>query len=151
MKRIAAFLVFASCATFGIHQNDGRIQGAATAAGIVWQSYGMPDKAPSIDVVQGARLDCVDPFSNKMGFHVLLTSDSDGTLHVTSGCREGYTVVPWESSVSWHGEPWSETALAHELMHQAQFRRGIIDSDHRRPEWTTDVPKANALLKSQGM
>lgn len=129
----------------------GRVDGPGTethpglreATALVWTAYGRTDPPPRVRIMEGDDLTCADPISGKRGFPVLLTSGM--------GCREGYTISPFESSVSWHGEPWHETALAHELEHVAQGRRGIVDPGHLRIEWSTDVPAANGLLLARGL
>lgn len=116
--------------------------GLAEAESIVWASYGRTDTPPRVRIFEGDDLTCVDPISGKPGFEVMLTTGR--------ACRNGYTISPWEVNVSWHGEAWHETSLAHELQHVAQGRRGIIDPGHLRDEWNRDVPAANDLLRGAG-
>lgn len=144
MRVLALALLLASCAALGLTTSKREPHpGLDKAVPIVWASYGRTDKPPAITVIEGKDLSCVDPNSGTPGFPVLLPSGWD--------CRNGYTVSPWACSVSWTGWPWSQTALAHELLHAAQARRGIVDPYHREPEWQTLVPAANDLLRAQGL
>lgn len=132
-----------ACAAVGVRGEPGDFAGLREATAIAWTAYGRTDAPPRVRIVQGAELTCTDPASGKPGFPVLLTTGP--------GCREGFTISPLETSVSWHGEAWHLTALAHELQHVAQGRRGIVDPGHLRIEWSTDVPAANALLEARGL
>jgi len=119
--------------------------GETTAAWIIWhdtyQQTGMP---PRISWRRGAQLDCTDPKSGKPGFR-LIDDVSDGIFQ----CREGWTLSPFEVWVADHGEPYSETALAHEFMHAKQLRSLIFDPLHERPEWS-QVDVANDNLRAAG-
>ncbi len=135
----------ASCATTrnsvglaGTPSNDADL---LAAEAITWQAYGRTDTPPTVRIVDADQLTCVDPNSGSAGFPVVLI---DGCA-----CREGYTVSPWSVSVA-QRMPWSSSALPHELLHAAQARRGIVDPEHKLPEWTTDVPRARELLREQG-
>jgi len=150
MRRLRWLLILAglggacaSCATVGVRGDVQELPGLREAVALVWQAYGRTDAPPRVRVATGAELTCTDPVSGNAGFEVLLTSGR--------GCREGYTISPWETSVSWHGEVWSDTVLRHELMHVAQGRRGIVDPGHLRIEWSTDVPAARGLLQARGL
>ncbi len=112
------------------------------AEAIAWQALGRTDTPPTVRIVATDQLTCVDPASGNPGFPVLL---ADGC-----GCRNGYTISPWAVSLS-QRLPWSESSLPHELEHAAQARRGIVDPDHARPEWKTDVPRARELMRAHGM
>lgn len=138
-----------SCAAVGMRGAVVERPGLAEATAFVWQAYGRRDTAPKVRVVEGAELSCTDPNSGKPGFVVILGAE-DGSPR--QDCREGFTMSPLEVSVAWHGEPWSRTSLAHEMMHARQARDGIIDPDHRRIEWGPggEVDQANAALEAQG-
>lgn len=134
----------ASCATIRARLGSTDPHpGLTDAVSIVWAAYGRTDRPPSIRVVEGEGLTCMDPESNTPGFPVLLTTGW--------ACKNGYTITPWVCSVSWSGWPWSQTALAHELFHAAQARHGIVDPQHKRPEWLDAVPAANDLLRARGL
>jgi hypothetical protein len=142
LAALMAFALLYGCASVGVRGDVQELPGLREATALVWTAYGRTDKPPRVRIAQGDDLTCTDPISGKAGFPVLLTSGP--------GCREGFTISPLETSVSWHGEPWHETALAHELMHVAQGRRGIVDPGHLRIEWSTDVPAAAGLLLARG-
>lgn len=133
----------AACASLGVRGEPKELPGLREAVALVWQEYDRCDERPRVRIVQGDDLTCVDPVSKNRGFEVLLTTGR--------GCREGFTISPLETSVAWTGQAWHQTALAHELMHIAQGRRGIIDPGHLRIEWSTEVPAANALLFARGL
>lgn len=51
-----------------------------------------------------------------------------------------------------NGQPWHETALAHELLHRIlETETGDADSEHRGPRWGTDLEAANAKLVEAGL
>jgi hypothetical protein len=143
MAACLAFALLYGCASVGVRGEPADLPGLREATALVWQAYGRTDPPPRVRIVQGADLTCTDPVSHNPGFPVLLTSGM--------GCREGFTISPLEASVAWTGQPWHETALAHELQHVAQGRRGIVDPGHLRIEWSTDVPAANGLLLARGL
>lgn len=138
MRLAVLALLLTSCATLGVRGEAAKLPGLAEAESAAWRIYGRTDTPPTVLIVQGSELTCVDPNSGKRGFMVLLV---DGQT-----CREGYTLTADRVSVSYHGEPWAETVLAHELLHAAQAREGIIDPNHTRPEWATLVPAAQAAM-----
>ena len=125
-----------SCATVtpGAPDHPAGLDATVDAA---WRAYGAPGGLPRVLVVQGAALSCTDPVSGKPGFPVLLVSGK--------GCREGYTVLPTETSVAWHGERWVDTSLVHELWHVAQARHGIFDPNHSGVSWYGDPASKHAL------
>lgn len=151
LAALMAFALTAGCGAvgkkLGANSNDddaAKYPGLREAAALVWTYYGRTDSPPYVRIVEGDDLTCTDPISGKRGFEVLLTTGP--------GCREGFTISPWESSVSWHGEPWHETALEHELQHVRQWRAlHVVDPGHLRIEWSTDVPAAEALLLARGL
>lgn len=139
-------MALAGCAALGVRGEPLDLRALDTATGIVWHDvYGRRDRAPVVRIVQGDALDCTDPISGTPGFRVLLY---DGY-----GCRNGYTLTPDQVSVSWTGQAWSATALAHELMHAAHGRDGIADPLHKRAEWGPGgaVDAANARLRDKGL
>ena len=144
MLRLAALAaLLASCAAVGVRGEATDKPRLREAVATVWTYYGQTDEPPRVRIVEGAELTCTDPVSGTPGFPVLLTTGM--------GCRNGFTISPLETSVSWRGQPWHETSLAHELQHVAQGRRGIIDPGHLRIEWSTEVPGANARLLARGL
>lgn len=48
------------------------------------------------------------------------------------------------------GQPLHETAYAHELLHAAQWCRGVLDPGHTSDEWKTLLPAANQRLQAAG-
>ncbi len=136
---------FASCATtrnsVGLAGTPSKDADLLAAEDIAWQSYGRTDMPPTVRIVDADQLTCVDPASGTPGFPVVLP---DGC-----GCRNGYTISPWSVSVS-QRLPWSSSSLPHELFHAYQARIGIVDPEHKRPGWTTDVPRARELLRAHG-
>jgi hypothetical protein len=140
---LASTALVLACATIGVRGDVQELPGLREATALIWTSYERMDAPPRVRIVQGDELTCIDPVSHNQGFEVLLTTGN--------GCREGFTISPWETSVAWTGQAWHQTALAHELQHVAQGRRGIVDPGHLRIEWSTDVPAANALLLARGL
>ncbi len=122
---IGAVLMTPGCATLGVRGHTVDHPRAAEAVAFVWHAYGRTDAPPRVLWVEGGDLNCTDSVSGDPGFVTPL------------GCRGGYTLTPLEVSVAWLGpdRPYSTLALAHELLHAAQGRRGIADPAHRRPEW----------------
>lgn len=115
--------------------------GSEQAVWIIWRSYGRTDHPPLIRWKEGDALNCEDPNSGKPGFKTIV------------GCREGFTWTPFDVWVAWHGEAsFSETALAHELMHSAQLREGIVDPLHKTQAFQPGgaVDRANGLLLEAG-
>ncbi len=138
----AAYALLAGCATVGVRGDVQGLPGLREATALVWTAYGRTDKPPRVRIVMADELTCTDPVSGQPGFPVLLTTGP--------GCREGFTISPLETSVAYR-QPWSDSALAHELEHVAQGRRGIVDPGHLRIEWSTDVPAARGLLQARGL
>ncbi len=123
---VVVLLAFSGCAALGMRGQRVEIERQAVAVHVIWHdTYGRTDKAPGVRWVQKlSDLTCVDPNSGRPGFKT------------SAGCREGYTLMPWEVSVAWHeGDNFATTALAHELLHQDLWRRGIMDPNHKRQEW----------------
>jgi len=139
---LGAVALVLACATIGVRGDVQELPGLREATALVWTAYGRTDKPPRVRIVQADELTCTDPVSGMPGFPVLLTTGP--------GCREGFTISPLETSVAYR-QPWSDSALAHELMHVAQGRRGIVDPGHLRIEWSTDVPAVRGLLQARGL
>lgn len=130
------------CAHFGtLAPRTGQEQ----AVYIIWvEAYGRTDRPPLVRWIEGSALDCTDPQSGKAGFPQF-TEQGEAT------CREGLTMSPLEVMVAWHGElSFSETALAHELLHAALIRRGIFLDHHQRPDFFPAVDAANELVRAAG-
>lgn len=139
MKQLA-FLLFLGCATVGeVRHMDGQEQ----AVYVIWKEvYGRNDRPPLIRWMTGKQLVCTDPTSGKPGFWI---PNSSGPWE----CREGLTMSPLECMVAYHGETtFSETALAHELMHVKQARELVFDSEHTRPEWSLVAVANQAVLEA---
>jgi hypothetical protein len=144
----ALLLCSNGCATASQPLPAGVRDGEAKAVTIVWRVYGRTDVPPVVRWKQGAALDCTDPNSGRPGFPVWLVEDGEPR----PGCREGFTMSFLECSVAWHeGDSFSSTAMAHELLHVAQARVGVLDSNHRRPEWQTLLPRALEALQEAGL
>lgn len=141
---------FAGCATFG-RATAPRV-GQEQAVDIVWHEvYGRTDRPPLIRWKEGGELSCTDSQSGKPGFPVLDIDPGNPDGEVVGHCREGFTWSPLEVLVAWHGElSFSETALAHELLHVALLRRGIFLGHHRRPDFQPAIDRANAALIEAG-
>ena len=150
MRRLRWLLILAgavgsfACASLGIGVGDRGPEitvslKAATAD--AWKALGRTDEPPDVKLVVGTQLSCTDPVSGHPGFPVAMLNGMD--------CREGYTVTPWFTVVA-ERQPWSDSALIHELLHVAQLRSGIVDPNHTRAEWTTIVPVARAALQARG-
>ena len=73
-----------------------------------------------------------------------------------AGCREGFTLLPFAVSVAYRGQPWSQSALAHELEHVVLIRTGqgtpIGDPAHVTAGFQLGgaVDQANAALAEAG-
>lgn len=101
--------------------------GIAEAVHSVWEvSYLRLDNPPSIRIVEGSELTCISPGGTK-GFETPI------------GCRNGYTATPFEVSVTFDDGVrdfgWDHSTLAHELRHVVHLRKGILDGDHKLPDW----------------
>ncbi len=153
MTKIAAALVAciascAGCATLGVRGEPTRPPGLDQATRAAWESYDCPGAAPTVLVVQGADLTCTDPNSGNPGFPVKLSSGP--------ACREGYTLSLDRVSVAYRGQPWSESALAHEYLHACQARRAVFEPGHHNftgPDWGPGgrLDRANVLLRDRGL
>lgn len=136
---VAALLfmcVLHGCATMGTPLPMGVRNGAEQAVHIVWaETYGRLDRPPLVRWVQGKALSCTDPASGRPGFLQAELGD-DLTEPARAVCHEGFTWSPTEVLVAYHDErSFSETALAHELMHALMLRQFQVDPHHRGPEW----------------
>lgn len=142
-----ALVLFASCATLGVRGSPSSPPGLHEATEAAWDSYGCIGPAPTVLIVQGSDLSCVDPNSGHPGFPVRLPSGP--------ACRNGYTLALDRVSVAWYGQPWSESSLAHEELHACQARVGIFEPGHHEftgPDWGAGgrLDRANVLLRSRG-
>jgi hypothetical protein len=121
------------------------------AALLVWKKvYGRRDKVPAIRVRDGRDPECVVQGTGRPG------------MRTPQGCREGLALAGEVAIVWQQDQPWSETALAHELYHAVQFRLNILDPDHRTegfrplqecPEMVGTcgiVERANQTLRAAG-
>lgn len=117
-------------------------QGQEMAVWTVWHdAYGREDPPPKVRWKRGDDLNCTDATSGNPGFSTPI------------GCREGYTASRYEVFVADRGETtlaW--TTLAHELLHCAQLRQGIVDPLHLTAGFKPGgaVDQANALLIERG-
>lgn len=156
---IGAALLCFCCASIGVRGDVVQRPGLAEAVDFVWrEQFERRDAPPTVRIVEGADLNCTDTNSGKAGFVVLL-EDESRPGNFMRACREGFTFLPTEVSVAWHGEPWSRTALAHELAHVRLVREGVFLGHHPgpdpkawRPEFRPggDVDQANAKLEAVG-
>lgn len=130
--------------------------GLVDAQVLIWRTaYQRTDAAPLVYVVEGADLTCTTDDNDRPGFEC-----------PTVGCRQGCTGTPFAVSLV-PRQPWSQSVLAHELMHVLKIRKAIevlryspatailqqlADRDHQGPEWIPggDVDRANALLVEHG-
>lgn len=126
MRALPLLAALTGCSLLGMRGVRVDLPNQAEAVRLVWEvTYKRTDKAPGVRWVKDGMLTCKDPNSGRPGFKT------------TAGCREGYTLAPWEVSVAWHdGDSFGMTALAHELLHVVLLRQGILDMDHSRREWT---------------
>lgn len=144
----AAVSLFGGCATLGVRGEKVNAPGLQTATDDVWELYQCIGPAPTVLIVQGAALSCTDPNSGNPGFPVELPSGR--------ACREGYTLSLDRVSVAYRGQPWSESALAHEELHACQARAGIFEPGHHQftgPDWGPGgrLDRANVLLRTRGL
>lgn len=142
-------IAWAACLPACAHllvRDDGTVMNQGNAIYVVWREvYGRKDAYPHVRWITGDALTCTDPNSNKPGFEIV---GPEGAV-----CREGMTVVPWQIEVSYHGERFSETALAHELWHAALMREGVLDPFHRTEGFQPGgiVDQANSKLITEGL
>ncbi len=110
----------------------------ATVVELVWRQYDRYDPPPYITLVTGRDLNC---------------SKNDAFLFPYLGCVYGVTLSPDMCVVAYAGQAWSRTSLAHELLHAAQFRHGMVDPGHLGPEWKSGglLERANAELERNGL
>lgn len=122
---IASSAVLPCCATVQreshVYGNVVHRDGLAEATWLVWSFYGHNDMPPLVSVVEPPYLDC----SNDRGFKI----------PIPPYCVIGVTTSPWTVAVAYTGQKWSESALAHELLHAHQFHSGIVDSGHSGADW----------------
>lgn len=119
------------------------VPGQARAVSTVWSTYGATGSPPDIAWVTAPDLDCHPEHGVFVGWH-----------SVGAGCVAGQTdISAWVSQVAIN-PTWKlhDTALAHELLHAALYRRtGDSDAGHTSPEWKTLLPAANAELREVGL
>ncbi len=101
--------------------------GLSAAVNSVWsESYRRSDRPPAVRIVEGADLNCTAE-GGIIGFETPI------------GCRNGYTASPFEVSVGYDNGVrdfgWDHSMLAHELRHAVHLRRGILDGEHKSPDW----------------
>lgn len=88
-----------------------------------------------------------------------LTKQPDGTEKFPITIWPG--IVQWKSGVTrgtgavtaaWpsYAKAFSDTVLAHELLHVAHARKGIVDYEHKHPSWVL-VDEANEALRKAGL
>lgn len=65
-------------------------------------------------------------------------------------CLHGFSLC-WINLIEPHGDrPLSRSALAHEVLHCAQYQHEIVDLEHARPEWAW-VPIARQRVAEAGL
>lgn len=114
--------------------------GQAEAVDLVWTAYGGSGAPPTVLWVD--RLDCDLGYAGRRGFVVL------------GHCADGITILPSHISCAWNpGDDLAHTALAHEMFHAAQMRRGVLDPGHSGPEWKAGgiVPRTERALREAGL
>ena len=113
------------------------------AVEIIWEdALGREDQPPRVRWVFADDQTCIHGHSGRGGFDTVV------------GCVEGLTVSPFVVTVSWvTGGTFSDTTLAHELVHAAQARSLVFDRDHETPAFQPggEVDQANAMLLDAGL
>lgn len=104
----------------------------------VWEYYGHADLPPMVSLIEPPYLDCAD--GKAFQWPVI-------------GCVYGVTTSPWTVSVAYTGTKWSETSLAHELLHAHEWTTGVVDLKHIGPNWQPGgmVDKARNMLVQRGL
>lgn len=102
----------------------------------------------------------------KWGSDLTCMHGDDQGFKTPVGCRRGFTWSPFEVIVAWTDKDMfiSDTAFAHELMHASMARHGVVDPEHKLPEWEAvenclpgapascgAVEKANYALQVRGL
>ncbi|MDQ3023230.1 MAG: hypothetical protein M3R04_02415 [bacterium] len=114
------------------------------AVSIVWAVYGRSDAHPTVNWVTGDGLDCINPASGAPGFVARTVSGRE--------CLNGITFTGGAVYVAWSdGITYSSSALAHELKHADQLRRGINDPFHLEAGAWEQVDQANTVLFENGL
>jgi len=108
---------------------------------LVWEFYMEQSAPPYVIVIDGDRLTC----NNGQGF--------PGEANGHPACLGGLTVFPDTIEVAQPGQPWHNTALAHEYMHVHQGYDGIYDPYHIGEVWQPGglVDEANLILANHGL
>lgn len=149
MTRFVAILALsASCASLGVRGAPVDLPGLHEATQVAWDSYECLGPPPTVLIVQGAELTCTDPNTGHPGFPVELSTGV--------ACRAGYTLALDRVSVAYRGQPWSESALAHEELHVCQGREGVVEPNHHGftgSDWGPGgrLDRANVLLRARGL
>lgn len=119
------------------------LDGQDEAVRIIWEEgLGRADRAPQIHWVFADEHNCTPPRSERRGFKTFL------------GCVEGLTLAPSLITVAWtDGGTFSDTTLAHELIHAAQLRHLIFDFKHQGAAFKPGgaLEQSNALLLDAGL
>lgn len=115
---------------------------------IVWvQTYHRAERLPTVDW----RLPTCSKPDGRVGIG---SPYMDGSDQIQVGCVGGVTFSPVYVIVARsEGQRLSETGLAHEFLHAAQFYDGQSDPGHVGPDWapTGLLGQANAALVAAGL
>ena len=116
----------------------------------------MPGQAEALAVVWVQAFQCVDAPPPITWWTTSCPAAAGGVkpgkptaVYLDGKCYDGLS-YGWGSDVAWRGS-FSKSAFAHELMHDAQGREGIIDPNHQRSDDWAKVDVANAMLADQGL
>jgi hypothetical protein len=112
--------------------------GLPDAIQFVWRIYNEADPPPYVTLVTGSDLNC---------------SNGNAFLIPNGQCLYGVTLSATMCVVAYTGRPWHNTALAHELLHAAQWRLGFIHVNHTGQEWQPGglLEQVNRELLRNGM
>jgi hypothetical protein len=143
-----AMALLYGCATVGVRGERADLPGLREATVEGWNALECIGPPPTVLVVQGSGLSCTDPNSGNPGFPVQLSTGPS--------CREGYTLSPFQVSVAYRGQPWSETPLVHEELHACQARIGVVEPGHHGftgPDWGPGgrMDRGNVRLRERGL
>jgi hypothetical protein len=123
--------------------------GQEQAVHVVWaEAFGRTDRPPLVRWLEGSALvcDCVE--DGQRGFYIPAADEGKPQFQ----CRTGFTWSPLEVLVAWHGEEsFALTALAHELLHAALLREGVVfERHHDRPDFFPRIDAANQRIIEAG-
>lgn len=151
-------LVLAGCDAIAIgHGEFTHKANQENAIALIWHDvYGQSGNPPSVRWVDGNQLNC-----RRSDWPL----ESRGFMVAGVHCVDGFTWSSHVISVSWqqYRGSYANTALAHEMMHAAQFRNNDYDILHTGEVWmpleacldgTTScglVDTANQSLRSLGL